>query len=216
MSQRGLFATALLVSLTAHAAAAWYWSSHSAAEGAGRQGQLPVPLQVALAPMPPASAPPAQAPAPVVTEATHIEKPRPVKKTKAVPSPQPPATPQTLNETTAPQASQTLAGDGLRALPPAVDYEGLRESWRSRVMARIESFKHYPLAARRQRVEGSLEVDLNIGCDGAVASLNVEGGSSLLRSAAAKSVQRAAPLPAPPPHLSCPHRLQYAMVYRLH
>jgi protein TonB len=174
--------------------------------------------------MPAAAVVPQPQPEPKVIETPEppASEPPPLKRLpprRAEPAKAPPPRPATAQlpvDDTAPQPlSVAMAGDGAAPSAPAVDYEGLRESYRSRVLARIESFKHYPMAARRQRVEGDLEVDLDIACDGAVASVNVEGGFGVLRSAAARSVKRAAPLPAPPPQLSCPHRLQYAMTYRL-
>lgn len=224
MPQRGLFAMALLVSLAAHGAAAWYWSAHSRSEGAGEQGMVHMPIKVVIASnhtRPDTPEPQPQAVEPVTPE----PQPQPLQQQPLITQPEPvvaqalqPRTSKEMmvNDTHLKSLHLATAGDGAAQSQPSVDYAGLTDSWRSRVMARIEAFKHYPLAARRQRVEGSLEVDLNIACDGAVESLNVEGANGVLRSAAERSVKRAAPLPAPPPQLSCPQRLQYAMSYRLH
>ena len=225
MSQRGLFTIALLLSLVAHGAAAWYWSAHRKSEGAGEQGNVRLPIQVAVTTTRSTATPAAAEPEPEVVEAPEpaASEPPPVKRkpvahaapVTAQPKPRPDST-LVVSDTPLQPVTIARAGEGSAQAEPAIDYAGLTESYRSRVMARIESFKHYPMAARRQRVEGSLEVDLNIACDGEVASVNVEGAYGVLRSAAARSVKRAAPLPAPPPQLSCPHRLQYAMTYKLH
>lgn len=224
MPQRGLFALALLVSLAAHGAAAWYWSAHSKSEGAGEQGMVPMPIKVAVAARHTAPAPPQPQPQ-AVEPVTPEPQPQPLQQQPLITQPEPvvaqapqPRTSNKLmvNDTPLQSLQVATAGEGAAQSPPAVDYAGLTDSWRSRVMARIEAFKHYPLAARRQRVEGRLAVDLNVACDGGVESLNVEGATGVLRNAAERSVKRAAPLPAPPPQLSCPQRLQYAMTYRLH
>ncbi|MCO6412798.1 MAG: TonB family protein [Thiogranum sp.] len=225
MPQRGLFAMALLVSLAAHGAAAWYWSAHSKSEGAGDQGMVHMPIKIVIAAnpaLPALPAPPEPQPQAVEPVTPVPDLPQPQRSMKhpqpvVAQAPQPRASKELMVTDTHLETPQVAsAGAGAAQSQPAVDYAGLTDSWRSRVMARIEAFKHYPLAARRQRVEGSLEVELNIACDGGVESLNVEGENGVLRNAAERSVKRAAPLPAPPPQLSCPQRLQYAMSYRLH
>jgi protein TonB len=96
-----------------------------------------------------------------------------------------------------------------------VDRAGLRRDYLEQLIAHIEGFKQFPALARRRRIEGRVNVDLAVDCDGAVTALDTRSGPGLLQAATRRSVRSAQPLPAPPPQLGCPQQLGYAMVYRL-
>ena len=60
-----------------------------------------------------------------------------------------------------------------------------------------------------------MAVALQVGCDGALLGRDVRGDAALLTRAAGRALQRAVPLPVPPPGADCPVSLDYVMVYRL-
>jgi protein TonB len=68
------------------------------------------------------------------------------------------------------------------------------------VRERIEERKHYPAMARRRGLEGRVTVRIAIAPDGSVERASaVGGGVDLFVRATLEAVERAAPLPPPPP-----------------
>lgn len=83
------------------------------------------------------------------------------------------------------------------------------------LLARIESKKHYPAAARRGNVQGRVRVSFTMACNGTVSNLKVGKGHALLTRAAKKAVAAATPLPKPPKGVKCPKKIKFAMSFRL-
>jgi TonB family protein len=81
-------------------------------------------------------------------------------------------------------------------------------------MAAIEASKRYPATARRRRITGTVEVSFVLLGSGEVRELQFSGGHPLLRTAAARAMQRAQPFPSPPAGLDCPRRLRFSMVFQ--
>lgn len=68
------------------------------------------------------------------------------------------------------------------------------------VRQRIEERKHYPAMARRRGLEGRVTIRIAIAPDGSVERASaVGGGVDFFVRAALEAVERAAPLPPPPP-----------------
>ena len=76
--------------------------------------------------------------------------------------------------------------------------------WGSRVMARIQQAKRYPVAARLQHQEAKMIVKIVIDRSGKLVSAALVGtsGYSLLDTEAIAAVHRAAPFPKPPPEVT--------------
>lgn len=85
----------------------------------------------------------------------------------------------------------------------------------ARLLARIESKKHYPAAARRSNVQGRIGVSFTMACNGTISNLRVDKGHALLTRAAKSAVIAAKPLPKPPKGVKCPKTIRFAMSFRL-
>jgi protein TonB len=83
----------------------------------------------------------------------------------------------------------------------------------ARVRQLIEERKHYPAMARRRGLEGRVTVRIAIAPDGSVEHVAaVGGGVDLFVRATLEAVERAAPLPPPPPGFG---ELEVAVRYEL-
>lgn len=86
----------------------------------------------------------------------------------------------------------------------------------SEVHAAISSEVRYPPIARRGGLEGEVLLRLSIAWTGEVIAVRPSGRSaSLLSKAALVAVERAAPLPVPPPELSAPVELSIPIAFRI-
>lgn len=222
----------LLLVLLLHAGAAVYLLSRQVPLDAGGPppaavmidlAPLPAPTPPAPAPAPPkpvaqpqlqpqvepAPPPPSQpdiplpeaAPSPAPKPAVMLPpKPPPRRKPKRVerppearPEQPPPAAPPA---TAAPPAPATA--------PPAINPGAARASWQARLVGWLERYKRYPRLAQEQRQEGTVYLRFTMDRSGRVLSSQIEKGSgySLLDDEVAGLIQRAQPLPAPPPEIS--------------
>ena len=85
----------------------------------------------------------------------------------------------------------------------------------AKLLARIESKKHYPSAARRSNVQGRVRVTFTMACDGSISDLKTGEGHALLVRAAKTAVIAAKPLPKPPEGVKCPRTIRFAMSFKL-
>ncbi|HBH35511.1 MAG TPA: hypothetical protein DDW45_03710 [Gammaproteobacteria bacterium] len=90
-----------------------------------------------------------------------------------------------------------------------------RDRYMATLLARIESKKHYPAAARRGNVQGRIGVSFTMACNGAISNLRVNKGHALLSRAAKSAVIAAKPLPKPPKGVKCPKKIRFTMSFRL-
>jgi periplasmic protein TonB len=104
-------------------------------------------------------------------------------------------------QTRAPVAERAAAPENARSSRGAVS----PAKWQSRLMAHLERLKRYPAAARRRGEEGVVHVRFSIDAGGNVRSANLvrSSGHPELDQAVLALVQRASPVPAPPP--GAPH-----------
>lgn len=88
-------------------------------------------------------------------------------------------------------ASQSLAGASQQSLV----------SWQSQLLGHLERFKRYPRTAQRQQQQGVVQVRYAVDRQGRVLRVALLQGSghALLDQEALAAVQRASPLPPPPP-----------------
>jgi periplasmic protein TonB len=77
-------------------------------------------------------------------------------------------------------------------------------SWKSQLAARLERFKRYPSEAQSRGEQGVAQLAFNVDRSGGVHRARIvhSSGSSLLDAATLALVERAAPLPPPPPEIS--------------
>lgn len=78
------------------------------------------------------------------------------------------------------------------------------QNWKSRLVARLERSKRYPAEARARGEQGVAQLAFSIDRHGAVLHARIvhSSGSSLLDEATMALIERAQPLPPPPPELA--------------
>lgn len=79
----------------------------------------------------------------------------------------------------------------------------LLEQYLSQVKQRIQKEQRYPRAARRRRLQGSVEVSFQWSADGTLTSQSIKSssGQKVLDAAAIQMLKKASPLPSAPPEL---------------
>lgn len=90
-----------------------------------------------------------------------------------------------------------------------------RQRYLAHLLTHIEGHKYYPRPARLRGIEGSIQISFRLLGDGNISGLTASGGPLILRRAATGAVNRALPLPACPPEITCPMQVSYAMQYQL-
>jgi protein TonB len=78
------------------------------------------------------------------------------------------------------------------------------QTWQQLLLAHIERQKRYPSLARRRRQEGVTYLRFVMDREGQVLSARIErsSGYAILDEETMALIERAAPLPAPPPEVS--------------
>jgi protein TonB len=163
-----------------------------------RQVQPLVPLPP-LAPMPDIPLPKVE-PSPAPRPAVVIPKPPPPVKQKPVERP-----PQVKTDQPPPPAARAVtAPPAPAAAPPAGNPGATRASWQAQLVAWLERYKRYPRLAQEQHQEGTVYLRFTMDRAGHVLSAQIEKGSgfSLLDEEVTALIQRAQPLPVPPPDVA--------------
>jgi len=104
-------------------------------------------------------------------------------------------------------AEKTLAKAPI-AKPQNADYFSL-------LQARIESHKYYPRSARKQGIEGRVDVSFRLFKDGEVRDISTSGAHRLLNHAATQAIKKSLPFPAPPDSIVLPKTIHFSMHYNL-
>jgi protein TonB len=156
-----------------------------------------------------------------------VKKPKPVKKKRPVliakrkmksvaeeiDKPSVPAEPVQVASVPA-----AIAPPALAPTEPTID-EGLLEQERQRylagLIAHIEQHKWYPRAARRRGLQGEVKISFLLLADGSIRHIEVKKGPKLLRTAAARAVAKAEPMPMPPANIDCPFPCEFSMRFAL-
>jgi protein TonB len=135
-------------------------------------------------------------------------RPRPAVKpprAAAPPKPHPAPPPQAVAE--APPAV---------AAPPAPGPDAA--TWASRLAAHLLRFRHYPAEAERRGFTGVAIMRFSVDASGHVVSQSLQrsSGHDQLDQEAAAWLQRAQPLPAPPPDRAAPAQITVPLAFVLH
>ncbi len=221
-----IWAGAALLSLLIHLALFVDSGSKAGAEKPSPQQPTRVSFRSVAAPLTaPQDAPQqeeSKEPEPEVIEApAPPPKPKPRKKKKvaekvrqvAPPKPQPVITPTPTTEVAekpslpSQQASGTIDDP---ALTEKAKHEYLR-----RLMAHIESHKHYPRVARRRGIQGGVVVSFSLLEKGNVKDVRIDEGHRVLRKAVEEAIAAAQPMPAPPPSLELPLAISFSVQFSL-
>jgi protein TonB len=139
--------------------------------------------------------PPDPEPAPPQQTDLSVEPPRPIK---------PPEKKKVAKLTTAPTPAEHRAPVAAAPAPGA----GARDSnalpnWNSMLVATLERNKRYPSEARARGDQGVVQLVFSIDRSGAVHNAHItrSSGSAILDNETLALVQRASPLPPPPPEM---------------
>lgn len=215
----------LLLVLLLHVGAALYLLSRQVSVDAGGPPPAAVMIDLAPLPAPPAPAPPepvvepepqpqlmpAPPPPPPEIVLPQVE-PSPAPKPAVVLARKPPPKvkpverlPEARLEQPPPDAPPVAAAPPAPATaPPAVNSGAVRASWEERLVGWLQRYKRYPRLAQEQRQEGTVYLRFTMDRQGRVLASQIQRGSgySLLDEEVAALIQRAQPLPAPPPEVT--------------
>jgi protein TonB len=216
----------LLVVLLLHGAAALLLISRPVALDASGPAQPAVLIDLAPMPTPPQPTPPEPVtelrllpqvePAPALPQPDvkmPMAEPSPVPNPPVAlpmkPPPQAKPKPVTKPPETAPAQPPPAAAPAVAAptapatASPAANAGASRASWQSQLVAWLERYKRYPRLAQEQRQEGIVYFRFTMDRQGRVLSTQIEKGSgyALLDEEVTALIQRAQPLPAPPPEV---------------
>ena len=106
------------------------------------------------------------------------------------------------------KASENTLAKVPLAEPQNTDYFSL-------LQARIESRKYYPRSARKQGIEGSVDVSFRLFKDGEVRDISTTGAHRLLNHAASQAIKKSLPFPAAPDSIVLPKTIHFSMHYDL-
>ncbi|MBK3799276.1 TonB family protein, partial [Azospirillum brasilense] len=154
----------------------------------------PVPAEVALPEPPPKPKPKPK------------EEPKPKPKAEPPkPRPQPQAPPQPVMEApaNAAPAAAPPAGAPAQAAPVPRNSNAL-PTWHGAVLGHLERYKRYPRIAQMRRQQGVPQVHITLDRQGRVLAVRLHKGSGFeaLDEETIALVERASPLPAPPPDVA--------------
>jgi protein TonB len=150
---------------------------------------------------------PSPAPHPAVTlPAPQPPKPKPkVKRVEHPPVPQREAEPAPPLRQPAPAVSAPpAAAQQSSAAQSTASSASARATWQAQLLAWLEKYKRYPRVAQEQRQQGVVSLRFAIDRQGKVLSsqINKSSGFELLDDEVLALVQRAQPVPPPPPEIS--------------
>jgi protein TonB len=107
--------------------------------------------------------------------------------------------------TSAPTPAERRAARAVAPAPGAIAHDSLAvPTWKSRIAAALERHKRYPSEARSHGDQGVAQLAFSIDRQGGVHHARIvrSSGSSSLDRATLDLIQRAQPLPPPPPEIS--------------
>jgi protein TonB len=105
----------------------------------------------------------------------------------------------------APSTAENKAERAAAAMPGAASHNpDALPNWKSQLVARLERYKQYPSQAQSRGEQGVAQLAFSVDRSGGVHHARIvrSSGSSLLDEATLALVERAAPLPLPPPEIS--------------
>jgi protein TonB len=171
----------------------------------------PPPPVVQASPLPPpivpdAMMPPLLRPAPPVTR---MPPPRPA------PKPRPVSLPLASTAPDMPRPSPAPAPSSLAAQPSPPGPEA--STWPSRVASHLLRFRHYPPDAERRGFTGVTTMRFSVDLSGRIVSASVvqSSGHDMLDGEAVLWLQRAQPLPPPPPDKAAPAQITVPLSFVL-
>jgi periplasmic protein TonB len=184
---------------------------------------VPPPPPEPVTPEPPPPPPPPVAAEPEVA-LPPPPPPRPVPRRRPVVVKHVPAVrqpPAVAPAPTAPAAEAPRAPAPAAPAAPAASSAPPGEAaanWQSKLLARLAQFRRYPPDAERRGITGVAMIRFSVDGAGHVASSSLarSSGHADLDEAAEDSLQRAQPLPPPPPDRVAPFQIEVPFAFSLH
>lgn len=139
------------------------------------------------------------------------DKPKPEK--KAVSNTRPKQTNESVQRQKKIASSPVKAIEKTVALAPVADAH--RIDYFSQLQAYIESRKYYPRTARKQGIEGRVEVSFTLMKNGEASDIHCSGAHRLLNHAASRAIKKSLPFPVPPDDIVLPKKIHFSMHYDL-
>lgn len=155
------------------------------------------------------------------------QKPKPKPKPKPEPKPEPKPKPESIppspvTHPSAPRApaltSRVTAAIGMPVRPPVSLSAKDRDAYRAILFDHLAAAKRYPKRAQRRRIQGEVTVSFVLNKLGKVLKKQIEksSGADILDRAALSMIDRASPLPVPPPGYGDePHRFRIPVSFSL-
>lgn len=155
---------------------------------------LPPPMPLSEAVLPPQK-PQEAVPEPPPPRPQETPKPKP-KATRKPPAPVTSAAPRSDAPTSSATAAPSAGAASANSMAPA--------TWRSLLISHLNRHKRYPGESRTAREEGTARLRFSIDRSGRVVGASLVGtsGSSRLDAEVMAMIQRASPVPAPPPEVA--------------
>ncbi len=224
-----IWAGAALLSVTLHLSFFLDRGSRAGEEQAPKQQSTRVSFRSVAAPATPPQLepelPPEPEPEPEVVEAPEPPPPEPPKpkepekRAEKVRQPEPPK-PRPRQPT--PPATPTVEAAEKQPVEQSVGsvedpalIEQAKNEYLRRLMAHIDSHKHYPRVARRRGIEGDVAVSFKLLTGGAIDNVQISEGHRVLRQAVQKAIDAALPMPPPPAELKLPMALSFSVRFAL-
>ena len=166
-------------------------------------------------------------PEPVKEEPEPAAQAEPVseaKTTRKTPQQNKPEKKEVLKKRTKPkeesiQRKKSIASSPVKAKQKSIaknyETESVKVDYFSLLQAHIESRKYYPRSARKQGIEGHVEVSFRLMKNGEVNKIQCSGAHRILNSAAARAIKKSLPLPVPPSSIDLPKTIHFSMHYDL-
>ncbi len=90
------------------------------------------------------------------------------------------------------------------AAPPAASVQNAIDSYRAKVLRHLKNYKRYPLALQNRREQGVALLSFTIDTTGRLLAFHIvrTSGSAGLDAQVLDMIQRASPIPPPPPELA--------------
>jgi protein TonB len=113
--------------------------------------------------------------------------------------------PKHASVASAPSTAENKAERATAPIPGASSHNSdALPNWKSQLVARLERYKRYPSEAQSRGEQGVAQLAFSVDRSGGVHNPRIvrSSGSSLLDEATLALVERAAPLPPPPPEIS--------------
>jgi protein TonB len=169
-------------------------------------------IEMVTPPAPPVVEPPPPKPA----EATEPPKPHPIVQRvipKPVPKPRPPTPTQSIAARPVPQIPQETP-----APPPAPAQAAPPADFVGKLYAHLNANKNYPRDLARARIGGTAMLRFTMDHQGRVLSYRIEksSGNARLDAEVSAMIQRAQPLPIPPPDMADPQEITIPILFNPH